>query len=268
MSGTRYEDYTGNSEPFVFHPCLKRTPFSQSREQNWHDDIELQLCLNGEGNVLLDGRRYPFKKGDIVVANSNVIHYTATDGELYYACMIVRPEFFKRLGIDIGKISFESHIKSDAIRELMQKFSKVYTSDISFKSARLIGVLVEILVELCENHSIELIRVGDSKILEKVKNAINCIRMNYSSLTLCDIAQRIQTDKYALCRDFKCVTGQTVTEYLNRYRCKSAAEQMSEGKTVAEAAYLCGFSNLSYFSKTFKKYMGILPSEFKTKIGM
>ncbi|EOU1921198.1 helix-turn-helix domain-containing protein, partial [Clostridium perfringens] len=35
------------------------------------------------------------------------------------------------------------------------------------------------------------------------------------------------------------------------------------GYTISESAYKSGFNNLSYFSKTYKKYMGLLPSEEK-----
>jgi AraC-like DNA-binding protein len=44
-----------------------------------------------------------------------------------------------------------------------------------------------------------------------------------------------------------------------------ASEYIKEGKSVAEAGYLCGFENSSFFTKTFKKYKGVLPSKFKEK---
>lgn len=82
-------------------------------------------------------------------------------------------------------------------------------------------------------------------------------------LTLDEIAQAIYVDKYALCRDFKRLSGQTIVQYTNSYRCQQAAEHIANGCTVAEAAEQCGFDNISFFIKTFKKYMGMLPSSYK-----
>jgi gentisate 1,2-dioxygenase len=32
--------------------------------------------VEGEGFVLIDGERYPFREGDIIVANSGQVHFT------------------------------------------------------------------------------------------------------------------------------------------------------------------------------------------------
>ena len=105
-----------------------------------------------------------------------------------------------------------------------------------------------------------------NKDFEKVKAAVKWIREHYAeNVTLQTLANTLYTDKYALCRDFKRICGKTVTEYTNGYRCRLAAELIASGSTVAEAARSCGFENMSFFTKTFKKYMNVLPSSYKNK---
>ena len=148
--------------------------------------------------------------------------------------------------------------------DLILKLSEVYSSDTPLKTARLHSALLDILIELCEKHSSTLNVTHGTKALEKTKQAIDFIRIHYGKcILLSDIAKGIGTDKYALCRDFKSITGQTITEYLNRYRCQIAAEYIQNGTNVSESAYLCGFSNLSYFTRTFKRFMGALPSDYR-----
>ena len=69
MIGTRHEEYgfLTESVPFIFNTDLKRNRFNRSRENNWHDNLEIQICTEGSGTVLLDGKTFPFHKNDIVV---------------------------------------------------------------------------------------------------------------------------------------------------------------------------------------------------------
>ncbi|HEY4149303.1 MAG TPA: AraC family transcriptional regulator [Chitinophagaceae bacterium] len=63
---------------------------------------------------------------------------------------------------------------------------------------------------------------------------------------------------------FKEVYGMKLYEYYNRNRLLKAREMISRGKTtIKEAAYSIGFSNLSNFSRAFKKEFGVLPGKMK-----
>lgn len=102
------------------------------------------------------------------------------------------------------------------------------------------------------------------KSLETVRQTINFIRQNYNrTLSLDEISKNVLMDKYSISREFKKITAQTIFQYINNYRCKRAAELILSGKTVQEAAFMCGFHNMSYFTKVFKQYMRELPSKYK-----
>ena len=268
MLGTRHEEYSHSQDglPFRLHPNLERTPHLLSDEQNWHDDLEIQLCVDGDGEVLLNGKAYPFSRGDVAVVNSNVIHYTGTNGHLTYTCLIVSTEFCRSVGIDCQTVTFSPLVKSDCLARLMSELTAIYLdSAMPLRVARLHEKLLELLIELATHHAAQRVLppIRD-RAMKTVKNAIKYIREGYGTkLTLDLVARAVYTDKYTLCRNFKRLTGQTVVEYINRYRCQKAAEHMAGGLTVAEAARLCGFENLSFFSKTFKRYMGTLPSSCK-----
>ena len=76
----------------------------------------------------------------------------------------------------------------------------------------------------------------------------------------------ISRDNYpALIKDvykrqvFKEVTRRTPVDYINFIRCNYARNLLLSGRyNVSESAEMSGFKNLSYFSKTYKKYMGCL----------
>ena len=56
-------------------------------------------------------------------------------------------------------------------------------------------------------------------------------------------------------------------EYLNFFRVESACERILKAEeSITEIAFLCGFSDFSYFIKVFKKYKGVTPSQYAKKI--
>ena len=265
MVATRHEEYVYNNIPFVLNADLKRTYYNRSAESNWHENLEIQFCISGSGTIVLNGEKYDFQKDDIIVVNSNVIHYTGTDTNLTYSCIIVSNDFCQKIGIDPRKLTFYPKVKNQNITDQFYKLIKIYINpETPFQIAKLNEIILKILIELADNHIIKTSPKSNMKNFETVKSVITYIRENYNKkITLDEISKAVLCDKYALCREFKRLTGQTIIENLNNYRCINAMRFLNEGYTVAKAAELCGFDNLSFFTKTFKKYIGKLPSEYK-----
>lgn len=271
MMGIRYENYINIQEdlPFVLHTRLERTALNLSREKNWHENIEIQLCLQGNGAVLLNGKKYRLQKDTVVIVNSNVIHYTYTDEKLVYACLIVDTRFCKYFGIDERSVRFEPYIVSEKVTVMMYELIETYLQkDDPLRKMRTTEILLRLFTELCRKYSLPVpAALAERRDLESVKQAVTYIRRNYvKKITLDELAKEVLSDKYRLCREFKRLTGQTVINYVNRFRCEMVIEYLSEGGSVSEAAHSCGFENLSFFTRTFKKIYGELPSEMKQAI--
>ena len=218
--------------------------------------------------VLLNGQRHDFLKDDIVVVNSNVIHYTCTESRLTYSCLIISTEFCRQMGIDYDLLSFSPLIRDPRMTELFSQLIRVHAErDAPLRIAQLNKLLLEILISLGTRHVVRETVVPKSKSFDAVKNTLSYIRRNYHlKLTLEKISTEVMFDRYALCREFKKITGQTIFENLNQYRCLAASEHIKNGYSVSEAATMCGFENLSFFTKTFKKYIGVLPSACKPNL--
>lgn len=267
MIGTRYEEYSHYSGlPFILHTDIERTPFKCSKEKNWHEDLEIELCTKGHGTVLLNGEKYNFCENDIIAIGSNVIHYTSTDNSLTYTCLIISAQFCRQMGIEYDKLSFTPLINDRELAELINSLKTLYNNtSVPYRTAKLNMTVLKILTLLAEKYSVKSdTPTLQNKEFKRVKAAIKYIRENYNrKITLDEISKDILTDKYTLCREFKKSAGQTVIQYTNNYRCQKAADYLKEGLTVSEAAEKCGFENISFFTKTFKKYMGELPKKYK-----
>ena len=56
-------------------------------------------------------------------------------------------------------------------------------------------------------------------------------------------------------------------QYVNEQRIEHACYDIAKkNKSVTDAAFGNGFNDLSYFTKTFKRYKGMSPREFKAFI--
>jgi len=265
----RYEEYTDapGTVPFVLNKNIKRTAALRSESQNWHENIEIQFCNEGEGFVLIGGTCHAFSKGDMALINSDAIHYTFSNTNMSYSCIIVSTDFCKQMGIDHHRLSFVPLLRNEKLSELFEEICNIYENESSLRLAKLNCLLLEMLIGIVNGYSsIKDVANIEQKELEIAKKVLLYIRENYRSrITLDSIAEHVLTDKYTLCKIFKRSTGQTIFENINAYRCMRAAEYISHGKTVCEAASLCGFENNSFFTKTFKKYVGVLPSKYSSQ---
>ncbi len=270
MKKIRYEEYPryGDGVPFVLNIGLKRTLRTNSEEANWHENPEIQICTEGEGWVLLNGEKYPFNKGDIIVANPDRLHYTATDGYLEYSCIIIDNDFLRDSGIDWKKYAVRSRLRDQEIFCAFRKLEEEYKNDSVLRKTKLCVDVLQITIMLFERYAIKVDSCRETEINSlPVKKAIGYIRENIDKkITLNDLSAAVCFDKYALTRIFKKITGKTIVYYINSLRCKNAAVMLANNASVKEAAINCGFENFSYFVKTFRKHMNELPSDYRKRM--
>ncbi len=270
MLKTRYENYVhlDVDQAFVLHPRLQRTKNTHGNEMNWHENMELQLCLDGEGTVLLEGVTHAFRAGDVAVVGSNVLHGTYTADTLTYAALIVSTAFCRQMGINYDTYVFQPVVQDEGIRQMFMELIALYEDKAALlKAARQNLLLLQMLVKLGTHYTTPKEQLPTDKAPDTVKAAIRFIHEHYNEkLSLDYLAQNIYVNKFVLSRAFRRYTGKTVVEYINCYRCGQAAALITAGSRVSEAALNCGFDNLSFFTKTFKHHMGVLPSTLKKNI--
>lgn len=76
-----------------------------------------------------------------------------------------------------------------------------------------------------------------------------------------DMARLCSMSPFRFSREFKEAFGISFREYLVRLRLKEAARLLENPQArVAQVAYAVGFNDMSYFSRMFKRYFGVLPS--------
>lgn len=118
------------------------------------------------------------------------------------------------------------------------------------------------LEDLKENNKRNLIPKSiEQDFLRKVK-AIVQEHLGDEKFTVEILATQVGFSRSQLHRKLKAITGKSANYIIREYRLLEANEILKARKmTVSETAYAVGYSNLSYFTKSFKEKFGYLPSE-------
>jgi signal transduction histidine kinase/AraC-like DNA-binding protein len=98
-----------------------------------------------------------------------------------------------------------------------------------------------------------------------VKQATAYIHQNFTcSISRSELADEIGINQDYLTRVFKKELGISPWDYLNRYRIYHAKENLRlTHKSIRQISYQVGFSDLSYFSRVFRRITGMSPSEYR-----
>lgn len=102
-----------------------------------------------------------------------------------------------------------------------------------------------------------------------VKNAIVQISLDLTAdLSLNSLATQLSVNASHLSALFKKETGTTLTDYVNHKRIKESLIYLN-GTTmqIQDICPIIGITDLNYFTKLFKRYMGQTPSEYRASLG-
>lgn len=116
-------------------------------------------------------------------------------------------------------------------------------------------------------YSEEVRRAQNKDNFQSVHAAAEYIRKHFrEKISVHDIAERVHLSDSYLSHIFSETFGRTITEYITSVRIEYAKSLLSKpGSSISEIALECGFEDVSYFSRVFKKSEGITPRDYKKK---
>ncbi|MDR0940407.1 MAG: response regulator [Mediterranea sp.] len=101
---------------------------------------------------------------------------------------------------------------------------------------------------------------------EFLQRAIDCVHRHLDdpNFDQGQLLEELHTTKSTFFRKLKSLTGLTYTSFIRNIRMKAACRIMEEKRHVriSELAYAVGFNDPRYFSSSFKKEIGMQPSEY------
>lgn len=111
----------------------------------------------------------------------------------------------------------------------------------------------------------EAYRISQTGYSPEIAQALAYIQANYSrKISLTSVSDHVGLSSSYLCRIFKEETGLSMNAYITNLRMSKAGELLNDTNSyIKEVAISVGFEDQLYFSRLFKRYYGVTPSEYR-----
>lgn len=292
MNSLEYENYMekiSHADPiFPYNTYLCSIPLDFSTVSlHWHEYMEIIYIKKGKGNVTLDFTTHYVEEGDIIIVLPGRIHGISQheDYSMEYENILFSVDMFRAFSHDALDAEFfmpmlagEIDMKSIYDRDdaLYGQLSSCLNRVDSLCSATPKGY--RLALKACYFDFFYILytnskkrddrgRKSYAKNLERTKQILSYIDENYKeAISISDIASFCGFSESHFMRFFKNSMGVSFVTYLCDFRLNVAANLLtSSDDSILEIADSCGFTNLSYFNRVFKRKYHITPSEYRDR---
>lgn len=240
-----------------------------------HNEFEIICILEGKGEAVINDKVYPLKAGDMLFINPFEIHSMKFLGP--------QPYLHKGICFDCDLISDSKiadelkrerlHIinfidsENGVICELQRLLKNIFECHIKYD--RFVDMetraYVSLMFALLLKNSLTTNKRRRTKNETFCTNVLQYIYEHYNeNITSKDISAALSYNQSYFCRMFKACFDTQFNDYLNMYRVVEAKKRLQrEDKSITQIALECGFNSQSYFAECFRRYVGMLPSEYR-----
>jgi len=244
---------------------------------HWHEEYEIIQVKSGEFQYEIGQEKGTAKSGDILFINSGEFH-SGLPSKCEYNCILFDFNLLINENITATNKILATLLSGDISVSLkLPKEDQEISSIINCLLETLIkkpigfelkaqGLLYQLFGNIIEKRYYHKNTgdTGSKKRIMPLKNVLSLIEKEYSSpLTLEQLARSADMSPKYFCHFFKQMTKYSPIEYLNRHRIEVACFKLISGtQNITEICYECGFNDLSYFIRVFKKNVGVTPKKY------
>ncbi|MDE7286123.1 MAG: helix-turn-helix domain-containing protein, partial [Lachnospiraceae bacterium] len=223
------------------------------------DDLPLGCSYAGDYPIHLEKKLFSeVEKGElnnaIATANDFFDWMIETNPDSLMEIRLKILEFIlwaEHLAYEKGGMTYQFNTRSDYLPEIMgmtesYQMKKWFIAKIS---------------DACQNILSKRTEKSDS-IIEMAKEYI---RLNFSrDLSLDEVSRAVNISPHYFSKIFKDGTGENFIEYVTNIRIDKAKELLGNPEySIKEICSMIGYSDPNYFSRSFKKNVGVTPTEYR-----
>ncbi len=251
-----------------------------SQRLHWHSVLEINYIKQGKGYYLINGDRFDFEQGDIIMIHSNDLHRAFEVENLVIGVIMFDPAYlaleqrydtellipFRDIGIRFNHLLDRNHPELARLHQILVGMDEENTrKDPHYKSvvrAELIRFLAYVNRYFSTGVGTEEKRIRSMDTIRTVLHSMEK-QIDYS-WTLRELADMAHLSPSRFSALFVQIVGTSPMDYLIQLRLSRAVELLeSSEQKIIDIAAECGFRNLSNFNRLFKQHIGKLPKELR-----
>lgn len=255
---------------------------------HWHDDWEIIYLQKGKAVFHIGTESVTAHAGDLLFINKGLIHtaFSLGNTEVEYYALVFHPslvgnimQYMHQLQVTVpyttGEYILPLHITKDdpyysGLVDIVERLIQEYEEQSKGFQVAISSILHLLLVYLVRYYPVidRPTPLIYNELNEKFKELISYIEENYQHIiTVERAAEIVNLSSSHFCRTFKKITGKTLVEYINLYRVNVAERLLLETDIpITQITFEIGFSSINYFSKVFKDYKSISPSQYRKQV--
>ncbi|WP_354667729.1 MULTISPECIES: AraC family transcriptional regulator [Amphritea] len=233
-----------------------------------HDDYLLIYCLEGKGKIRVNQKNIAVNSGDLVVLPRGAAHQYASSPNFpwtIYWCHFeggLADDFIAHLEIPSHKPVVHLGLHSNLVSEfeaLLEARHSSYHLNAFINAA---NQLRQILTHIALLQPLVRSQDADSFDLEKIHSLMQA--HIHEQLDIDTLANSVNLSKFHFIKRYKDATGTTPINHFIQLKTQRACHLLDiSTRTVAEVAFMVGYEDAYYFSRIFKKVMGISPTQYR-----
>ncbi|MCG3147500.1 MAG: HTH-type transcriptional activator RhaR [Verrucomicrobiae bacterium] len=297
----KYLDYPATSMPAVSH--LKGTQFftdphfrlrvmrvpqhGVSHQQHTHDFAELVVILGGHGQHQVGREVYDISAGDVFVLLGSTSHCYPVTKDLLLINILYDPANLRLPRADLGTVpGYHALFEVEPRFRQRQRFQNRLKLDME-QLGQLAKLIAELEGELRSHHpgarflatahfmrimafvarAYSKLPVEEQRPVTQLSKVLGYIEQHFAEpLTVANLARVAHLSETSLFRLFRQILGRSPVDYLIRLRVQKAGQLLRrEPIRIKEVSEAVGFADSNYFTRQFRKVMGVSPREYQRR---
>lgn len=246
---------------------------------HFHEHFELLYIVGGSANIR-GIRDHVMNAGDTAVFNPKVMHTgtAITDVDYYY--FMLGKVFFSEMkdgvcnekyinGIFLNQTIFHESLHDGGLLPYLEKTASLLRDQPPGYELLISSQVYALVYQLLTCHVNTAINAEqyDTQIKNtyRMLDVLEYINDHYTEkISLEDIADHININKYYLSHIFKEFYKKSIWEYITQARLSHAEKLLrSSNLSITEIAFQVGFEDSNYFTRIYKKYKAVSPSRIR-----